>query len=235
MESRLGDNMAQPEERRKVSTNLTPELLASLRAKCDNKANVTLLGIIQGKHPGLKTLTGWARENLHSSLVLLSLKSKNVFEVSFDAPEGRIHALNQTDLIYESAVIYFSSWRPHFDPEKAQATDKWDHPIWVQIADLDQVLREDESFLRTIGELIGQVISIDNSEVSRAKLFGPRIKLLVRDLNSLPHTVEIPRLDGEGMIEYTLEFNGLPNQCGRCQAYDHQVRYCPKKEVQTHR
>ena len=52
---------------------------------------------------------------------------------------------------------------------------------------------------------------IDSSESYRAKLFGPRIRILVRDLDSLPHTVVFSWLNGEGVVEYTLEYNGLPN------------------------
>ena len=91
-------------------------------------------------------------------------------------------------------------------------------------------MREDIC-LQTIGEQIGQVISIDNSKAYRAKLFGPRIRLLVKDLDDLPLSVILPRLDGKGTIEYAVEFSGLPNQCGRCRSREHQVRYCPKKEV----
>ena len=92
-----------------------------------------------------------------------------------------------------------------------------------------QVLCND-TFLQTIGEQIGQVISIDNSEAYRAKLFGPKIRLLVRDLYTLPHTVVLPRLDGKGSIEYALEFSGLPNQCGRCRSREHLVRFYLRKE-----
>ena len=91
------------------------------------------------------------------------------------------------------------------------------------------------SFLQTIGEQLGQVISIDNSEAYKAKLSGPRIRILVQDLNELPDTVEIPRLDGDGTLEYTLEFSGLPNQFGRCRSHEHQVRHCPKKESHIRR
>lgn len=200
-----------------------------MRSQCDNKASISLLGRIQGKHPGLKALTAWARETLHPSLALLSLKANNVFEVTFERPEGRTHALNQTDLTYELSTIFFSSWRPHFDASQLHATDRLDHPVWMQIVNLCQVLRDD-ALLHTIGAQIGQVISIDNSDAYRAKLFGPRIRLLVEDLDALPHTVVLPRLDGDGTIEYPLEFRGLPNQSGRCRSREHQVRYCPKKD-----
>ena len=93
---------------------------------------------------------------------------------------GRIH-----DLICDTAAIFFSSWRPHFDSKAQNAEESLDHPVWVQIVDLCQVLRE-ESFLKIIGEQIGQVISIDNSEAYRSKLFGPRIRLLVGELHRLP-------------------------------------------------
>ena len=187
MDSASGEDASQQNDPRKVVIQIPAALLANLRSQCDNKASVSLLGRIQGKHPGLKALTAWAQETLHPSLALLSLKTNNIFEVTFERPEGRIHALNQADLTCESAAIFFSSWRPHFDANTPQESERLDHPVWMQIVNLCQVLRE-ETFLRTIGEQIGQVISIDSSEVYRAKLFGPRIRLLVRDLDNLPHT-----------------------------------------------
>ena len=225
-----GLQQAQQEDTRKLYATIPAELLANLCSSCEAKTSVSLLGKIQGKHPGLKALTAWARETLHPSLQLLSLKSNNVFVVTFESPEGRIHALNQADLVCESATILFSSWRPHFDLKTTHEADRLDHLVWVQIVDLCQILRED-AFLHTIGGQIGQVFSIDNSEAYKAKFFGPRIRLLVRDLDKLPHRMVVPRLDGEGTVEYALEFNGLPNQCGRCRSHDHQVRHCPQREA----
>jgi hypothetical protein len=218
---------------RKVVVSIPDELLATLRSHCEAKTSVSLLGRIQGKHPGLKALTAWARDFLHTSLSLLSLKTNNIFEVTFEHPEGRVHALNQADLTCGTAAIFFSSWQPHFDARHPNDTDNLDHPVWMQIVDLCHVLRE-ETFLRTIGEQIGQVISIDNSKAYKAKLFGPRIRLLIRDLDSLPNAVVLPRLNREGTVEYKLEFSGLPNQCGRCRSREHQVRHCPKREA-SHR
>ena len=216
------------EDTRKLIANIPEMVLANLRSTCAAKAEVSLLGRIHGKHPGLKALTAWARDTLHPSFSLLILKTNNLFEVTFAHPEGRIHALTQAELVCDTAAIFFSSWRPHFSSKTSQTEDSLDHPVWVQIVDLCQVLRE-ESFLKIIGEQIGQVISIDNAEGYRAKLFGPRIRLLVQNLDRLPQTVVIPRLDGDGTVEYKLEFSGLPHQCGRCRAHDHQVRNCPKK------
>ena len=217
------------EQHRKLIASIPEALLSKLRANCKVKTSTSLLGRIQGKHPGLKTLTAWARETLHPSLSLLSLKSNNLFEVAFEHAEGRLHALKQVDLVCDSATIFFSSWKPHVTSRTLQ--EGLDHPVWVQIVNLCQILR-DEAFLRTIGEQLGQVIDIDNLEVYKAKLFGPRICLLVQDVNNLPQLVVIPRLDGEGVVEYDLEFSGLPNQCGRCRSRDHQVRHCPKRETQ---
>ena len=216
------------EEARKLIANIPAAVLETLRSTCAAKAEVSLLGRIYGKHPGLKALTAWARETLHSSFSFLSLKTNNLFEVTFTHPAGRIHALTQAELVCESATIFFSSWRPHFDAKAPHADESLDFPVWMQIVDLCQVLRE-ESFLKLIGEQIGQVISIDNSEAYRSKLFGPRIRLLVRELNRLPQTVVIPRLDGEGTVEYQLEYSGLPHQCGRCRGHDHIARNCPRK------
>lgn len=181
-------------------------LLATLRSTCAAKAKVSLLRRIQGKHPRLKALTAWARETLHPSLSLLSLNSNNLFEVTFVLLEGRIHALTQDDLSCESAAIFFSNWCPHLDSKNPRGTYKLDHPVWVQIVDLCQVLRE-KTFLKITGAQIGQVISIDNSNAYQAKLFGPRIRLLVHGLNALPHMVIISRLNGERMVEYAMEFS----------------------------
>ena len=216
------------EDARKLIAKIPADVLATLRSTCAAKAEVSLLGRIHGKHPGLKVLTAWARNTLHSSLSCLSLKTNNLFEVTFTHPEGRIHALTQADLVCESAAIFFFSWRPHFDSKAPQAEESLDYPVWVQIVDLCQVLRE-EFFLKLIGEQIGQVISFDNSEAYRSKLFGPSIRLLVREIDRLPQTVVIPRLDGEGTVEYHLEYSGLPHQCGRCRGHDHLVRNCPRK------
>ena len=217
-----------------VVINVPEEQLASMRKDCADQASISLLGRIQGKHPGLKALTAWARDTLHPSFTMLSMKSNNLFEVIFSSTEGRTHALTQADLTCETASIIFSSWQPHFDARISQDQDQLDFPIWMQVADLCQIMRR-ESFLRTIGEHIGQVIAIDNSELYRAKLFGPRIRLLVNDLNNLPKTIKVPRLDREGVVVHKLEYSGFPNQCGRCRSRDHQVRNCPKKNTKPQR
>ena len=94
MNNTPGEEVSQQSDPRKVVIQIPAALLANLRSQCDSKASVSLLGRIQGKHPGLKALTAWAQETLHPSLALLSLKSNNIFEVTFENPEGRIHALN---------------------------------------------------------------------------------------------------------------------------------------------
>jgi hypothetical protein len=229
MADSIEEEAPQQQDPRKVNIKIPTAMWDELQSECGTKALVSLLGHIQGKHPGLKALTAWAQKTLHPSFALLSLQANNIFEITFDKPEGRIHALNQADLVCESAAIFLSSWQPHFDAKETQESGSLDHPVWMQVANLCQVLRN-EAFLRNIGEQIGQVISIDNSEAYRAKLFGPRVRLLVKDLDNLPHTVVIPRLDGKGSKEYALEFSGLPNQCGRCRSREHQVRFCPRKE-----
>jgi hypothetical protein len=128
--------------------DLLDELLATLRSNCAVKAKVSLIGRVQGKHPELNALTAWARDTLHPFLSLLSLKNNKLFEVTFSLPERKIHALTQTTC--ETATISFSSWKPHFDYRTQHVEDGLDYPIWVQIVDLCQVLRDD-AFLRAIG------------------------------------------------------------------------------------
>ena len=94
---------------------VSDELLQSLRTTCAAKANLSLLGGIQGKHPGLKTLTAWARDTLDHSLAFLSLEANNLFEVIFSHLEGRLHALTRTELTCEATPIFFSNLRPHID------------------------------------------------------------------------------------------------------------------------
>jgi hypothetical protein len=229
MEPHRFEEPAQPKKDRKVVVQFPEEWISSLRTTCAQKANVSLIGRIQGKHPGHKALTAWARDNLHHSLACLSMKTNNLFEVTFSTPEGRTHALTQTELVCETTYIIFSSWKPHLDNRARQTFNQLDFPVWLQVVDLCQILRE-EKYLRKIGEQIGQVIAIDNSEAYRTKLYGPRIRLLVQDLETLPQTLVLPRIDEEGEAEYQLEYSGLPHQCGRCRSMDHQVRNCPKKD-----
>ena len=132
-----------PTTYRKLVVTILEDLLTTFRTTCAEKANVSLLGRIQGKHPGLKALTTWARNNLHLSLNFLSLKTNNLFEITFSSLEGRIHALTQTELVGESANISFSSWRPHFDALAHQTQDQPDFPIWLHIVDLCQILKDD--------------------------------------------------------------------------------------------
>jgi hypothetical protein len=61
----------QTNKHRKLKVALSEELLSTLRVNCAAKAAVTLFGRIQGKHPGLKALTAWAKATLHPSLILL--------------------------------------------------------------------------------------------------------------------------------------------------------------------
>ena len=76
-------------------------------------------------------------------------------------------------------------------------------------------------------------MAVDNSEAYRAKLFGPRIRILVQDLNTLPLSITLPRLEGDGRVKYLQEYSGLPNQCGRCRSRHHPVRSCPRKDVRS--
>ena len=108
---------------RRLVVKVPEDLLKSLRTTCVEKSKVSLLGRIQGKHPGLKALTAWARDTLHPSLVFLSLKANNLFELTFNSTEGRIHALTQTELTCDAAAISFSSWRLHFDAKAQHSND----------------------------------------------------------------------------------------------------------------
>lgn len=65
---------------RKLVAMIPEALLESLRSACAAKAKFSLLGRIQGKHLGLKALTIWARETLHPSYSLVSLKNNNLFK-----------------------------------------------------------------------------------------------------------------------------------------------------------
>ena len=104
-----------PEDNCNLVVTILEALLATLHSTCAAKTYVSLVGKIQGKHPGLKALTTWARETLHLSLALLSLKANNMFEVTFTLLEDKIHTLTQTELTYKMATISFSSWCPHFN------------------------------------------------------------------------------------------------------------------------
>lgn len=65
-----------------------------------------------------------------------------------------------------------------------------------------------QAFLRETFSSFTEVLVVDDTESYREKLSGPRVRILVEDINKLPEKILIPRLDWEGEILYDIEYSG---------------------------
>jgi hypothetical protein len=61
------------------------------------------------------------------------------------------------------------------------------------------------------------------------------VRILVGDIDNLPHKVIIPRDSIEQNLELKLLFSGLSNQCNRCRAWGHLVKVFPLPKIRKQR
>lgn len=100
----------------------------------------SVIGQVHGRNPGIKGLQVWCRDNLHQSLVEISMHRRGFFELEFAAPEGRQATLGQNYQGIDGLEISFSPWIPHFSPESSEDTRALLHPIWMQLMGLNRFL-----------------------------------------------------------------------------------------------
>lgn len=149
---------------------------------------------------------------------------RGFFELEFSSLEGRLATLGQNFHGLDGQAISFSPWSPQFTSDSLEATRELRHPIWMQLTGLNRILRQEE-FLKALAGQIGEVILIENSDSYKGKTAGPRIRILVQDLASLPSTVTF--LGPEGVSQkIKVIYSGLQNQCNRCRGFGHYARDC---------
>jgi hypothetical protein len=78
-----------------------------------------------------------------------------------------------------------------------------------------------------LGSQLEKILAIDTTPTYRGKTVGPRIRVLVRDVETLPTTILIPGAKEGMLLEYKVVYQGRPDQCLRCKAIGHLVRNCP--------
>lgn len=67
---------------------------------------------------------------------------------------------------------------------------------------------------------------MDLSDSWVGKTAGPRIRIIVSDIHSLPSTVLIPGRVPGSTVEHKMTYSGLPNRCVRCKNFGHNVKQC---------
>nr|PNR51290.1 hypothetical protein PHYPA_010476 [Physcomitrium patens] len=178
------------------------------------------------RNPGPQILREWAQKSLHGSFQSLSMLGGGFFEIFFAEEEGRTHALARQHYINQTEVC-FTPWRSNFNPRAGtDPNSRLAHPAWAQIHGLPTLLRTPQILAEIVNQF-AEVIWIDTENQYREKAAGPRVRIMVKDINSLPSKVSIPNLHDGNQTEYYLEYNGLPTQCNRCRSTTHQVRNCP--------
>jgi hypothetical protein len=80
-----------------------------------------------------------------------------------------------------------------------------------------------KEFLYAILSQLFEVLLIDDSECYKAKLSGPRARILTDKVEMLPKTVTIHCMDTKVEIEHTLAYSGFTKQCTRYQLYDYSI------------
>lgn len=126
----------------------------------------------------------------------------------------------------------FSPWIPHFSPDSAEASRALSHPVWIQMVELNRYLRQKE-YLKELASKIGEVILIKESNSSKGKTAGPRIRTLVQDPSSLPSTITPIGSDRATKQEIKVLYSGLQNQCNRCRGFGHYAKDCKQYKNQS--
>lgn len=181
---------AQPSDSNPSSTvvaNLSPQLLADLEATFACKAELMVIGYINGKCPGPRKLNAWASTWLHGSFVSMSMRPNNFFEVLFSQELGRAQTLTNINYTCDNLVISFAPWSPFFDAETETEwpDEKLKIALWVQIVGLPLPLQT-KPFLIEALAIVGEVLLVDESEAYRAKMSRPRVRILTEDIDNLP-------------------------------------------------
>lgn len=183
-------------------------LFESCRQEAEDK---TVIGHLPVKSPGYKILHEWAKSVFHDSFTTIALIGNGFFEVSFATKDGVLHTLTNT-FFYEGKVVSFSTWSADFSSQKEETIDLVRFPVWAHFLGLPIYVRN-EQCLRALGKRIGEILSMDLSDSWVGKTAGPRIRLLVSDINALPSTVLIlGRVKGT-TVEHKMTYSGLPDQC----------------------
>lgn len=101
-------------------------------------------------------------------------------------------------------------------------------PIWIRFPKLD------DCYYRALPDLcsiIGSVVWYGKREDYLQKSSTPRVCILTTDVRSLPSTLTLPVSLEDETVEITLEYEGIPNQCGNCFGVDHLTGKCRNKKV----
>jgi hypothetical protein len=204
---------------------LKPEKITKMQEKIDYLSKHTVLACITRCNLGMRSLTLWARAQLHRCFTSFTIRANNYLEIEFDDPLGRDQALEVQYYDMKGQMICILPWSPYFNYEEDYATSQSFTSLWVQIVDLSPFYRS-KDFIQDFVSAFAEVISVDDMESYCTKIYGPRICIITTDVEKLPKTLTLPRYDGRGDVSYKLTYSGLPEQCGRCRSYNHTVSQC---------
>lgn len=194
--AQMGANENAPEPiRLKFSPEQKQRYLENLTAVSD----YIVMGHVRGRSPGVRRLTTWARLALHKSFKHLTIRANNYFEVQFTRQEGVQTTLRERVYRMDTQNVTFTAWTPYFDPESHRNIEENKTPIWAQIVGLPPFHRN-KTFLWETFNNFSEVLTVDETESYRAKLSGPRVRLLITDIDKLPRKILIPRLDMKGEV-----------------------------------
>jgi hypothetical protein len=88
-----------------------------------------------------------------------------------------------------------------------------------------------EEFLKEVINQFAIVVHVDNSDLYRARMLGPKIRIIPANVNELPKMITLPRIDGVRGINHELIYIGGPEECERCHKTDPSVKNCPVPQI----
>lgn len=101
--------------------------------------------------------------------------------------------------------------------------------VRAQFPDLHPILQTPD-WLKRIGSLIGEVVSVEGKAKSCKRPVGPIVNILVPQTDRLPATLITPNVSCDAVpgakIRQRILYSGLPNQCNRCRKFGHETQAC---------
>lgn len=180
-----------------------------------------VLGVMRERSPGIRRLTIWAKTKLHHSFKCLIIRDNNYIELQFTQEEGIRQTLSTYSYRVDNRELCCNPWSPYYEEDELASHKQLKTALWAQMIGLLQSLRTKE-FLHQILHQTFEILLIDDGETCRAKLFGPRVRILTDNTEDLPRSVWIMRMDADSEKEYMIEYSGFSGQCSRCRSYEDQ-------------
>ena len=181
----------------------------------------TILSHVTVCNSSKKTLEEWICETLHNTFSSLALIGNRYFEVMFSSPKGAQHTFKNL-YFYEAKEVHFATWHIDFSSAIEDHPMSIAYPVWAHFLGLPDSLRT-VTGLTMLSQRLGTILTVETSDSFKEKTVGPRVRVLLKDVASLPQTCWLPRSLPRVSLEHKIIYLGRSNQCLCCKRYGHKL------------